>query len=149
MSYKIKFSQSEFTEAELEKFKVFVSGDDAYVSFFGPNCFLPICGANGNRFVKWGNKSCLGVRAPLGAFCKSESLKSGYLSQLRPKIVEVIANAAQENGIWFQIKQGIRAVLIKDSLGNEFVYILTLPSTHYYKTMTRAERMPVLVNQVI
>lgn len=149
MSYKIKFNKSEFSEKELQNFKVFVSGEDAYVSFFGPNCFLPIRTSNGNKFVKWGNKSCLGVRAPLGAFCKIESLKSGYVAQLRPKVVEVIANAAQENGIWFQVKQGIRAVLIKDRLGNEFAYILTVPSTHYYKTMTRAERMPVLVGQVI
>lgn len=149
MSYKIKFRKDEFSEDELKKMKIRINGDDVIVSFFDKEAYLPIKILSENRFVLWGNKNNPRLRVPLGAFLAFENIKSGQISQLKPKIVDVIANAAQENGIWFQIKVGIKAILIKDIYGKEHAYILTMPATHYFKTMTRSEKMPVLIKQVI
>lgn len=63
--------------------------------------------------------------------------------------MEIVANRGFANGTWFQIKQGMHGLLVKDAAGQEIVYMLTEPSTHYYKTMTGADRMPILIGQVI
>lgn len=102
---------------------------------------LGIRTCNGPRYVLWGYSK---------NFClKKESLVSGYLCHIQSKPVEIIANRALVNGIWFQIKKGIRGILILDGKGSKRVLILTEPSTHYFKIMTRADRMPVLIDQLI
>jgi hypothetical protein len=55
-----------------------------------------------------------------------------------------------EKGIWFAVQGSIRGLLIQDERGCPHVfYMLTEPASHYYKIMTRSERMPVLLGRRI
>lgn len=56
---------------------------------------------------------------------------------------------AVENGVWFPIRQGIRALLIRDERGVERVFLIGEPASHYYRIMTRGEWMPVLIEERI
>lgn len=59
------------------------------------------------------------------------------------------ASLGYEKGIRFQIKEGIRDMLVRDERGRPHVYVLTVPASHYYRVMTRSDRMPMLVDQWI
>jgi hypothetical protein len=65
--------------------------------------------------------------------------------------VEVVVPATMglENGVWFKIRQGIRGVLVHDERGEVVVDLMVEPASHYYKTMTKSTRMPVLVGERI
>ena len=54
-----------------------------------------------------------------------------------------------KNGVWFKIQPGIKGVLVKDERGIATVYVVCEPATHYYQTMTRSKRMPVLIGERI
>jgi hypothetical protein len=53
------------------------------------------------------------------------------------------------NGVWYRVKQGVRGVLVRTRGGEPVVYLVCEPSTRYYRVMTRAEWMPVLIDEVI
>jgi hypothetical protein len=53
------------------------------------------------------------------------------------------------NGVWFRVRQGMRGLLVRDRQGSPVVFMVTEPSTRYYRVMTRAEWMPVLIGEVI
>lgn len=78
-----------------------------------------------------------------------EKLKKGFLNEARAVRVQVKANRAHANGVWFHVREGMEGILLKQPNKEAELYILTVPATHYYKTMTRAARMPVLIDQVI
>ncbi len=85
---------------------------------------------------------------PWLGFCEAEVLKKGAWQERKPRLVKVLVNRGQANGVWFVIRQGVYALLLSDKNG-EGLYVLTQASTHYYKTMTGARQMPVLINQII
>lgn len=62
--------------------------------------------------------------------------------------VVIPATAGIRKGVWFPIRQGIRG-LIAEAGGAAAAYMLVEPSTHYFKVMTRSERMPVLIGERI
>lgn len=78
-----------------------------------------------------------------------EKLKKGALQNSSVTRVRVKANRAHTNGVWFQVREGIEGILLHPPQKKPELYLLTMPSTHYYKTMTGASRMPVLIKQVI
>lgn len=86
---------------------------------------------------------------PWEGFCQTEELKKGAWQELKPMLVKVQVNRGQSNGVWFVIRQGVYALLLSNRERGQGLYILTQSSTHYYRTMTGAKRMPVLINQVI
>ncbi len=78
-----------------------------------------------------------------------ESVKKGQWQHSGALLVEILASRGCSNGVWFPIRQGIRGLLIKTPKGERHVYLLTEPSTHYFKIMTGSARMPVLIKQII
>ena len=62
--------------------------------------------------------------------------------------IEIPAIAGLQNGVWFRIRQGVRG-LLAEAGGIQAAYMMVEPSTYYYKIMTRAERMPVLIGERI
>lgn len=138
MCIAIEFNKYEIALAEHQKFRI--DGDVAHVSTRDSRPLLAIRAFGGNRLVPWGNSKLF--------HCKKESLVSGKWRYLKPEPIEIIANRALTHGVWFQVKEGIRGVLINTPFGEE-CYVMTEPATHYFKTMTGADRMPVLVGQLI
>jgi hypothetical protein len=104
---------------------------------------LPVI-CDGQLLIRqWGNRSGAG-KLPKTGWCKQESLTAGKWRWLEPQPVEIPADFGLEKGIWFGVTQGMRGILVHDH-----VYMLTEPASHYYEVMTRHDRMPVLIDQVI
>ena len=62
-------------------------------------------------------------------------------------MVEIPATFGLERGRWFRVTQGIRGLLVPDERGNNVVYMICEPASHYYQVMTRSDRMPVLIKE--
>jgi hypothetical protein len=86
---------------------------------------------------------------PRTSDCRIETLEAGRLAWLKPEPVEIPACFGKERGVWYQITEGIRGLVMRDEQGRPHAYLLSQPSTHYYQIMTRHERMPVLIGQTI
>ena len=95
----------------------------------------------------WGNRDDAASRLPRTGWCRLESLEAGHWGRLRPEPVDIPASLGLEKGVWFQIAEGIRGILVEDERGLPHVYMLTQPASHYYQVMTRHDRMPVLLGQ--
>jgi hypothetical protein len=54
-----------------------------------------------------------------------------------------------DRGVWSVIRQGIRGLVVPDERGMAMVYMICVPATHYYRIMTRNDRMPVLIEERI
>ncbi len=93
------------------------------------------------RIMDWGSKR---GPLPMGGWCHREWIEGGHWQHLRPSKATVLAALALERGVWFQVREGIEAVIVCGR-----VYLLTEPASHYYRIMTRNQRMPVLVGQTI
>ena len=97
---------------------------------------------------EWGNRGGK-VKLPKTGWCRKESLEAGKWRWLNPEPVEIPASFGLEKGIWFQITEGIKGVLVRDETGREHVYMMTEAASHYYEVMTRHNRMPVLIGERI
>lgn len=140
MCIAIEFFKNEFKDSELKAHKICLDADFARVTLMDKKAILPVRSFGGNEFLEWGNN---------GTFhCKKEMIVKGAWAHMRPELVEIIANRALTHGIWFQVKEGIQGVTVKIN-GHKKCFILTEPATHYFKTMTGADRMPVLIRQLI
>lgn len=113
------------------------------------NAELPVFHNGRSMIYLWGNRDNRTSRLPLGGWCKTESLETGRWRWLNPEPVEIPADFGWEKGVWFQVVQGIRAVVVKDEQRCPHVYMLTKPATHYFAIMTKCDRMPVLIEQEI
>ena len=110
---------------------------------------LPVRWEGSLRMVRWGSTA---RRSPLpfGGWITREQVDSGMLSQAGPQDGVIPANMGQHKGTWFLILEGIRAVVLTEVPGGPVAYMLTEPSTYYYRNMTeQSPMMPVFVNQVI
>ncbi|QDU82800.1 hypothetical protein Pla110_45630 [Polystyrenella longa] len=81
---------------------------------------------------------------PWAGYCPRESLDAGCWSERQPESVEIVATLCCDKGIWFTVNEGIRGVLVARR-----VYVITAPASHYYRIMTRHDRMPVLIGESI
>jgi len=147
MCLTIRFSSFEFTDDQLKMLAPFRTGNELRMNVRSPQAVLPIQDNGVNHLICWGNKTH--SRLPKTGFCKKESLESGRWRWLNPKPVKILAAFGQTNGVWYQVREGIHGILVYDDLGIPHCFMLTQPSTHYFKTMTGNERMPALINQII
>lgn len=126
-------------------------GADQEVQFLyrHPKALLPVLHGNQLSVMEWGNRDDKASRLPRTGWCRRESLEEGRWRWLSPEPVEIPANYGLEKGVWFQVKQGMRGILVHDEAERPHVYMLTEPASHYYQVMTRHDRMPVLVDERI
>lgn len=109
---------------------------------------LPVWCERQLQVLPWGNQQRRNG-LPLSGICRQEDLEAGTWANHQPEAVEIPAVCALERGVWYQVREGLRGVLVHDRNGTPRVYVLTQPATHYYRIMTRSERMPVLIGQVL
>lgn len=107
---------------------------------------LPVWIGQELRIIPWGSHNRRS-RLPQTAWCRQESLETW--TALEPEPVEILASYGFDKGIWYQVTEGMHGILVRDEHGCPHVYLLTRPASHYYKIMTRNERMPVFVGQGI
>jgi hypothetical protein len=47
--------------------------------------------------------------------------------------------------VWVSIRDGLRGLLMTDENGIDRAHVIVEPATYYYRIMTRADWMPVLI----
>lgn len=110
---------------------------------------LPVIVAGRMYICLWGNRGDKTSKLPKTGWCRQESLEAGKWRWLDPEPVVIPATFGLEKGIWFPIREGVEGVVVRDEAKRPHVYMLTQAASHYYQTMTKHERMPVLVNEQI
>jgi len=143
----VRFSRFEFSDEELNASGLDISGDEVRISFYSKGAVLPVHFHGKNVLMPWGNRTLKEI--PRTGGCKIESLKAGKWQWLRPREAYILASCALVGGVWFQVRQGIEAVVVRDKAGVDHCYPLIRPSTHYFKIMTGSELMPALINQIL
>src|SRR5262249_44864501 len=71
------------------------------------------------------------------------------VADLHPELVDIPACFAWDKGVWYQVREGVRGILVWDGEERACVYMLTEQASHYYQVMTRNERMPVFLGRRI
>lgn len=98
---------------------------------------------------EWGNRDDKKSKLPHTGWCKRESLEGGRWNWLHPELVDIPAAMICEKGVWLQVTEGIKGVLVQDEKKNPHVYVLTEPASHYFQVATRHDRMPVMIGAKI
>lgn len=150
---KARLKQELFEQYELER-RVTTRGDNAQEELHfmypgAPPIELPVEHDGQLVIYPWGNRDDKNCKLPRTGWCRLESLEAGKWRWLSPEKVIIPADFGLEKSVWFQINEGMEGVLVRDEQEQPHVYMLTRPASHYYQTMTRHERMPILVGQEI
>ena len=112
-----------------------------------PRPMIPAWYCNELNVFSWGDPRR--SRLPATAWCSLSSLEAGQWAALKPERVTIPATVGREKGVWFQIREGIEGILVRDEQNTPHVYMLTDEPSHYYRIMTRSDRMPVLIGETI
>ena len=110
---------------------------------------LPILHEGQLRIVRWGTRRENSKALPYTGWTWLKSVEAGRWGELDANEVVIPATLGHEKGIWYRIRQGIRAVLVEDEHRKPVVYMMVEPASHYYQTMTKSKRMPVLIGERI
>src|ERR1043165_4952677 len=110
---------------------------------------LPVWHEGQLRLIRWGCRKQHSKVLPCTGWAWLSSIEEGAWAAWEPEPVEIPATMGLENGVWFKIQQGIKGVLVNDERGIAKVYVGGEPASHYYQTMTKNKRMPVLVGERI
>lgn len=146
---KARIRQELFEEYELAQ-RVVVRGEQPELHFMytDPVVLLPVERDGQTVIYEWGNRSGKG-KLPRTGWCRTESLEAGKWRWLHPERVTIPADFGLEKGVWFQVVEGMQGVVVHDEQGRPRVYMLTQQASHYYQTMTKHDRMPMLIGQEI
>jgi hypothetical protein len=93
----------------------------------------------------WGNRDET-LKLPKTGWVRAESLEAGKWKYLKPIEVIIPALYGVEKKVWFGIDHGIRGFLVRRG-DVQRVYMLTVPPTPEYQTLTGHDRMPGLIDQ--
>ena len=99
--------------------------------------------------VRWGNLRGQSSHLPRTAWTWKESVETGAWRHVDATPVLIPATLGYEKGVWFRIRVGVRGLLVADERGKAVAYMICEPATHYYRVMTRSDRMPVMVEEPI
>jgi hypothetical protein len=110
---------------------------------------LPVL-RDGRLFLaRWGNSRGQSRFLPWTGWTWLETIRSGGWRDSRAIPVDIPATFGLDRGRWYRVVQGIRGLLVPDERGMAVVYMICEPASHYYKVMTRSDRMPVFIEQRI
>lgn len=110
---------------------------------------LPVWWGGRLQIVQWGNRDRRERRLPPTGWTWRATVEAGRWSAVGPEPVEVPANYALMNGVWYRVRRGLRGLLVRTPGGEPTVYVVCERATRYYRVMTRADWMPVLIGELI
>jgi hypothetical protein len=111
---------------------------------------LPIWRDGQFQIVRWGNSRRQSRTLPRTGWTWQATLNDGGWLRTEAVHVDIPASYGLERrGVWFLIEVGIRGILVPDEHGIAVCYMICEPASHYYRIMTGATRMPVLIDQRI
>jgi hypothetical protein len=114
-----------------------------------PKPILPVLFQGQFLLPRWGSDYRHGSPCPTTGWIWRKELDRIAAAGLEIHPVMIPANAACENGIWYRVREGIEGALVYDALGQAMTYMLVDTASHYYQTMTRSTREPILRGEVI
>ncbi len=114
-----------------------------------PKALLPVWIGNELTVLEWGNRDNKLSRLPKTGWARVESVEQGKWQHLRPEKVDILAAYGLEKGVWFQVSEGMKGILVRDEQKQPHVYMLTKQASHYYEVMTRHDREPVFIGRDI
>lgn len=109
---------------------------------------LPVFYQGEVHIMPWGNHD-REKNVPVAWWGELSTLQSGAWSHFSPEPAEILGSFGLERGVWFQIPQGIKGVVIHDQRQRPYVYMLLQPASHYYEVMTGYQREPVFIGEQI
>ena len=150
---KAKLRLELFEEYELAN-RLRMRGEDSqqelHFMYTDPVVQLPVVHDGQIMIYEWGNRGGAKVsKLPATGWCRIESLEAGKWRWLAPEKVIIPSDFGLEKSVWFPTEEGIEGVLVRDEQRRPRVYVMTEQASHYFQTMTRHDRMPVLVGQKI
>ena len=102
------------------------------------------------QIVRWGNGRGQSRALPRTGWTWLSTLADGGWKGVDAAQVGIPATCGLERrGVWFLIEVGIRGILVPDEKGIAVSYMICEPASHYYRIMTGAARMPLLIDQRI
>jgi len=110
-----------------------------------PTPQLPIWLGGQLQIVRWGNGQGQSRFLPRSGWTWQASIDDGTWRNVETTQVDIPARLGFDRGVWYVIRQGIRGLLVPDERGNLVVYMICEPASHYYRIMTRNDRMPVFI----
>lgn len=110
---------------------------------------LPVWFEGRLQLARWGSRRHEDRQLPATGWTWRASIAEGKWGPMQPTEVIIPCQYGWEGGVWYQIRQGILGLLVRDASGEAVVYMQVQPATHYYKVMTRNERMPAFIGEVI
>ncbi|MBX3427672.1 MAG: hypothetical protein KF688_18475 [Pirellulales bacterium] len=125
------------------------TAEEIHFLYTDPRPQLPVLHEGRIVVYEWGNRGDKDSRLYRTGWCQRESLEAGKWRWLEPEKVVIPANFGLEKGVWFHIEQGIEGIVVRDERQRPRVYMLTQQASHYYQTMTKHDRAPVLIEQEI
>lgn len=108
---------------------------------------LPVWHEGVLRLARWGNRDRRGNLPPTG-WTWLATVRGGGWGPFGAELVDIPCDFACEKGVWYRVRQGMRGILVPGPDG-PCVYMICEPATRYYRVMTKSERMPVLIDEVI
>src|ERR1700722_9744246 len=103
---------------------------------------LPVLVDGQLAVVRWGNRRGESWRLPLSGWTWRMSVEAGAWTESGAESVVISARLGLDRGIWFLVREGIEALLVKDEHGLPRVYPVVEPASHYYQIMTKSAWMP-------
>ncbi len=97
----------------------------------------------------WGNRRGHSRALPCTAWARLATVEAGGWLPFAPERVDIPATLALDCGVWYKVRQRVRALLVRDERGAPVVYALVEPASHYHEVMTRGPWMPVLIGERI
>jgi hypothetical protein len=110
---------------------------------------LPVYHAGALHVLRWGNQRSQSKILPNTAWAMQDGLETGRWASLKPEDAVVPASRALDNDVWYDVREGIRAIVVRDEQAALVVYPLVERSSHYYRIMTGSDWMPCLLRQRI
>lgn len=124
--------------------------EEIHFQFYrAPTAIIPAYYGGLLDIFEWGNRNNKQSKLPKTGWCRKESLEQGKWNYLQPEEVDIPAAFGLEKGVWFQITEGMKGIIVKDEQGKPHIYMLTQPASHYYEVMTRHDREPIFIGENI
>lgn len=145
----IAFKISKFSKKQLKQFFTDDQINEAevlgnmQVYFWSPSAVLPVMNDGNPNLIEWGNRD-KNINFPKTGWAREESINDGKWNGLNPNYVTIPAVMGYENGVWFDIKKGIKG-LIASRNNKKRVYIITRKSSPDYLKLTTHDREPLFI----
>jgi len=144
----IGFSYSDIKKDELSDFYTsdeineFKRDGEVRSYFWQKRPVLPIIVESGIKLFDWGNRD-KNIKLPKTGWARIESVIENKWKYLHPTEVIILARRGYEKKVWFDIKNGIKGLLVERD-GREVVYMITEKADKEFMANIPHDRMPLL-----